>query len=47
MPAAHPPQRLDVLDDGLTIVENVARLAPDATGDEIRARLARFLWTGG
>ncbi|MFF4602248.1 ABC-F family ATP-binding cassette domain-containing protein [Streptomyces sp. NPDC001339] len=40
------PQRLDVLDDTLTVVENVARFAPDATNNRIRARLARFLFTG-
>ncbi|WP_326653857.1 ABC-F family ATP-binding cassette domain-containing protein [Streptomyces sp. NBC_01750] len=40
------PQRLDVLDDGLSVVENVARFAPDATNNRIRARLARFLFRG-
>ncbi|WP_274916617.1 ABC-F family ATP-binding cassette domain-containing protein [Streptomyces sp. WZ-12] len=41
------PQRLDeVLDDDLTVVENVARYAPDATNNRIRARLARFLFKG-
>ncbi|MFI0216427.1 ABC-F family ATP-binding cassette domain-containing protein [Streptomyces lydicus] len=40
------PQRLDVLDDSLTVVENVARHAPDATNNHIRARLARFLFKG-
>ncbi|MFI1432675.1 ABC-F family ATP-binding cassette domain-containing protein [Streptomyces lydicus] len=40
------PQRLDVLDDTLTVVENVARHAPDATNNHIRARLARFLFKG-
>ncbi len=40
------PQRLDVLDDELTVVENVARFAPDATNNRIRARLARFLFRG-
>ncbi|MEV5596776.1 ABC-F family ATP-binding cassette domain-containing protein [Streptomyces sp. NPDC052496] len=40
------PQRLDVLDDGLTVAENVARFAPDATDNRIRARLARFLFKG-
>ncbi|GAU66255.1 putative ABC transporter ATP-binding protein [Streptomyces sp. NBRC 110611] len=40
------PQRLDVLDDTLGIVENVARFAPEATNNHIRARLARFLFTG-
>ncbi|MFF7227687.1 ATP-binding cassette domain-containing protein [Streptomyces sioyaensis] len=40
------PQRLDVLDDTLTVAENVARFAPDATRNRIRARLARFLFKG-
>ncbi|MEU5301639.1 ABC-F family ATP-binding cassette domain-containing protein [Streptomyces noursei] len=41
------PQRLDeVLDHDLTVVENVARYAPDATDNRIRARLARFLFKG-
>ncbi|MFD0166555.1 ABC-F family ATP-binding cassette domain-containing protein [Streptomyces decoyicus] len=40
------PQRLEVLDPALTVVENVARFAPDATNNRIRARLARFLFKG-
>ncbi|MGW1378488.1 ABC-F family ATP-binding cassette domain-containing protein [Streptomyces sp. NPDC002446] len=40
------PQRLDVLDDTLTVAENVARFAPDVTNNRIRARLARFLFKG-
>ncbi|MFG2530787.1 ABC-F family ATP-binding cassette domain-containing protein [Streptomyces sp. NPDC048516] len=40
------PQRLDVLDPALTVAENVARFAPDATNNRIRARLARFLFKG-
>ncbi|MFE1775697.1 ABC-F family ATP-binding cassette domain-containing protein [Streptomyces sp. NPDC059008] len=40
------PQRLEVLDNTLTVVENVARFAPDATNNRIRARLARFLFKG-
>ncbi len=46
VPARYLPQRLDVLDDALTVAENVARLAPSATDNEIRARLARFLFRG-
>ncbi|MET7285283.1 ABC-F family ATP-binding cassette domain-containing protein [Streptomyces sp. NPDC005573] len=46
VPLRFLPQRLDVLDDGLTVFENVARFAPDATGNRIRARLARFLFRG-
>ena len=40
------PQRLDILDPGLTVVQNVARSAPTATDNQIRAQLARFLFRG-
>ncbi|MFI8912427.1 ABC-F family ATP-binding cassette domain-containing protein [Streptomyces sp. NPDC053513] len=46
VPLRFLPQRLDVLDDGLSVVENVARFAPAATANAIRARLARFLFRG-
>ncbi|MFJ8647656.1 ABC-F family ATP-binding cassette domain-containing protein [Streptomyces sp. NPDC093546] len=46
VPLRFLPQRLDVLDDGLSVVENVARFAPEATANRIRARLARFLFRG-
>ncbi|MGX1546260.1 ABC-F family ATP-binding cassette domain-containing protein [Streptomyces adustus] len=46
VPLRFLPQRLDVLDDGLTVAENVARFAPGATNNQIRARLARFLFRG-
>lgn len=46
LPTRFLPQRLDVLDDGLSVVQNVARFAPDATDNAIRARLARFLFKG-
>ncbi|NLU68884.1 ABC-F family ATP-binding cassette domain-containing protein [Streptomyces sp. HNM0574] len=46
VPHRYLPQRLDVLDDGLSVAENVARLAPDATVNRVRARLARFLFRG-
>ncbi|WP_328224433.1 MULTISPECIES: ABC-F family ATP-binding cassette domain-containing protein [unclassified Streptomyces] len=46
VPMRFLPQRLDVLDDGLTVAENVARFAPDATNNRVRARLARFLFRG-
>ncbi|MEV6594432.1 ABC-F family ATP-binding cassette domain-containing protein [Streptomyces acidicola] len=46
VPLRFLPQRLDVLDDGRTVVENVARFAPGATNNRIRARLARFLFKG-
>ncbi|MEV0490626.1 ABC-F family ATP-binding cassette domain-containing protein [Streptomyces atratus] len=46
LPLGFLPQRLDVLDDGLSVVENVARFAPNATDNRIRARLAHFLFKG-
>ncbi|QIP83533.1 ABC-F family ATP-binding cassette domain-containing protein [Streptomyces sp. Tu 2975] len=46
VPLRFLPQRLDLLDDGLSVVENVARFAPGATNNRIRARLARFLFRG-
>ncbi|MFI9616412.1 ABC-F family ATP-binding cassette domain-containing protein [Streptomyces sp. NPDC052023] len=47
VPLRFLPQRLDVLDGGLTVAENVARFAPGATNNRIRAQLARFLFRGG
>ncbi|MFJ7904164.1 ABC-F family ATP-binding cassette domain-containing protein [Streptomyces sp. NPDC096198] len=46
VPVRFLPQRLDVLDEGLTVAQNVARFAPGATDNRIRARLARFLFRG-
>ncbi|MGH4028623.1 ABC-F family ATP-binding cassette domain-containing protein [Actinomycetota bacterium Odt1-20B] len=46
VPLRFLPQRLDVLDPELTVAENVARFAPEATYNRIRARLARFLFKG-
>ncbi|MGW7203647.1 ABC-F family ATP-binding cassette domain-containing protein [Streptomyces sp. NPDC054837] len=46
VPLRFLPQRLDVLDDELTVAENVARFAPGATNNRVRARLARFLFRG-
>ncbi|MFI7241920.1 ABC-F family ATP-binding cassette domain-containing protein [Streptomyces qinglanensis] len=46
VPLRYLPQRLTVLDDRLSVVENVARSAPQATNQQIRARLARFLLRG-
>ncbi|WP_042392006.1 ABC-F family ATP-binding cassette domain-containing protein [Streptacidiphilus carbonis] len=46
VPLRYLPQRLDVLDDDLSVVGNVARFAPSATDNQIRARLARFLFRG-
>ncbi|MBM7442522.1 ABC-F family ATP-binding cassette domain-containing protein [Streptomyces sp. HB132] len=46
VPVGFLPQRLDVLDGAMSLVENVARVAPGATGNAIRARLAHFLFKG-
>ncbi|SDH63602.1 ATPase components of ABC transporters with duplicated ATPase domains [Sinosporangium album] len=40
------PQRLDLLDDALSVLDNVRRFAPDASVGAIRERLARFLFRG-
>jgi ATPase subunit of ABC transporter with duplicated ATPase domains len=40
------PQRLDLLNDSLTVVDNVRAAAPAASVNEVRARLARFLFRG-
>ncbi|MGH3982782.1 MAG: ABC-F family ATP-binding cassette domain-containing protein [Pseudonocardiaceae bacterium] len=46
VPARLLPQRLDVLDGALTVADNVARFAPEASPNAIRARLARMLFPG-
>jgi ATPase subunit of ABC transporter with duplicated ATPase domains len=46
VPVRYLPQRLDILDPGLTVVQNVARAALAATVNQIRAQLARFLFRG-
>ncbi len=40
------PQRLDILDDSLSVVDNVRAAAPGVSGHEVRASLARFLFRG-
>jgi ATPase subunit of ABC transporter with duplicated ATPase domains len=40
------PQRLDILDDSLSVVDNVRAAAPAASPNEVRASLARFLFRG-
>nr|WP_027502592.1 ABC-F family ATP-binding cassette domain-containing protein [Rhodococcus sp. UNC363MFTsu5.1] len=40
------PQRLDIFDGDRTVAQNVADAAPHATQEQIRARLARFLFRG-
>ena len=39
-------QRLDTLDDGLTVLENVRAASPEVPPGEVRNRLARFLIRG-
>jgi len=46
VPIAYLPQRLDLLDEDLTVAENVARRAPGVEVTFIRSRLARFLFRG-
>ncbi|WP_049576003.1 ABC-F family ATP-binding cassette domain-containing protein [Streptomyces sp. SBT349] len=46
VPLRFLPQRLDVLDDGLSVAENVSRAAPGVTDNHIRSQLARFLFKG-
>lgn len=46
VPARLLPQRLDVLDPALTVAGNVARFAPQAAPNAIRANLARMLFPG-
>ncbi|NKI45233.1 ATP-binding cassette domain-containing protein [Streptomyces physcomitrii] len=46
VPLRFLPQRLDVLDEELSVAANVARSAPGVSENEIRAQLARFLFRG-
>ncbi|MEU6762634.1 ABC-F family ATP-binding cassette domain-containing protein [Streptomyces sp. NPDC046853] len=46
VPLRFLPQRLDVLDDTLSVAANVSRLAPGLTDNHIRSQLARFLFKG-
>ncbi|GAA4520432.1 ATP-binding cassette domain-containing protein [Actinoallomurus oryzae] len=46
VPLRFLPQRLDVLDDDLSVAANIARRAPGVTDNHIRAQLARFLFKG-
>ena len=40
------PQRLDLLDDSLSVLDNVRRAAPQASVNQVRSGLARFLFRG-
>jgi ATPase subunit of ABC transporter with duplicated ATPase domains len=46
VPLRYLPQRLDLIDDGATVVANVARFAPGASANATRSRLARFAFRG-
>ncbi len=46
VPLRFLPQRLDVLDDELSVAANVARRAPGVSDNQIRSQLARFLFKG-
>ncbi|WP_049575482.1 ABC-F family ATP-binding cassette domain-containing protein [Streptomyces sp. SBT349] len=44
VPLRYLPQRLDILDESLSVMENVRRLAPGTDVQRVRAQLARFLF---
>ncbi|MEE1736529.1 ATP-binding cassette domain-containing protein [Streptomyces sp. BE147] len=46
VPLRFLPQRLDVLDEELSVAANVARMAPGVDDNHIRSQLARFLFRG-
>ncbi|KAA0924536.1 MULTISPECIES: ATP-binding cassette domain-containing protein [unclassified Rhodococcus (in: high G+C Gram-positive bacteria)] len=46
VPWKYVPQRLDVFDESRTVAENIADVAPQATAEQIRGQLARFLFRG-
>ncbi|MGI5162985.1 ABC-F family ATP-binding cassette domain-containing protein [Spirillospora sp. CA-253888] len=46
VPVRYLPQRLDVLDEGLSVVDNVRAQAPSASVTAVRSWLARFLFRG-
>ncbi|MFD1542634.1 ABC-F family ATP-binding cassette domain-containing protein [Nonomuraea guangzhouensis] len=46
VPVRYLAQRLDLLDDSLSVLDNVRALAPSAQVHEVRGRLARFLFRG-
>lgn len=46
VPARYLPQSSDLLDDSLSVVDNVVALAPNVTVNETRARLAKLLFRG-
>ncbi len=46
VPARHLPQQMAVLDDDLSVLENVRRHAPEASHQHVRHQLARLLFRG-
>ncbi len=46
VPVGYLPQRLDVLDDSLSVVDNVRARAPQASAQEVRDQLGRFQFRG-
>ncbi|MEU5842132.1 ATP-binding cassette domain-containing protein [Rhodococcus sp. NPDC047139] len=46
VPFALLPQRLDIFDDDRSVAENAEDRAPHLTSQQVRARLARFLFRG-
>lgn len=46
VPVGYLPQRLDVLDDSLSVLDNVRARAPQASAQEIRDQLGRFQFRG-
>ncbi len=46
VPLRFLPQRLDVLDEELSVAANVTRAAPGVADNHVRAQLARFLFKG-
>jgi len=46
VPVGYLPQRLDLLDDARSVLDNVRTAAPTADPQQIRAQLARFLIRG-
>ncbi|MBC9226937.1 ATP-binding cassette domain-containing protein [Aeromicrobium sp. 636] len=47
VPWRYLPQGVDLLDPGLSVLENVRRAVPGADPARVRAQLARFLFRGG
>jgi ATPase subunit of ABC transporter with duplicated ATPase domains len=46
VPAGYLPQRLDVLDDSASVIENVRRRAPEVSAQDVRDQLGKFQFRG-